>query len=187
MGCGHRTRAVAAQGAVDPLLAGTGTERMALVGPALAGPIVAPRCGFDSRARIQAFLGEGLGTTPSIGTIHQTIHEASAVVAPAEAERIEAVLASDLLHADDLTSGPEHGQPLWLWVFHALTVTLYYVAGRGREWVDNVRTAGSWLMSDGWIAYRTILAGCAAGRICSARPGWLRAVIGTPDALVSRS
>ncbi|MBK8534414.1 MAG: transposase [Candidatus Competibacteraceae bacterium] len=40
-------------------------------------------------------------------------------------------------------------------VFHALTVTLYYVAGRGREWVDNVLDGLSgWLMSDGWIAYR---------------------------------
>lgn len=154
-GCGHRTRAVAAQRAVDPLLAGIELSEWRLVGPALAGLIVALALRFRlSRARIQEFLGEGLGLTLSIGTIHQTIHEASAVVAPAEAERIEAVLASDLLHADE-TSGPEHGQPLWLWVFHALTVTLYYVAGRGREWVDNVLDGFSgWLMSDGWIAYR---------------------------------
>ncbi|MBK8751163.1 MAG: transposase [Candidatus Competibacteraceae bacterium] len=107
------------------LLAGIELSEWRLVGPALAGLIVALALRFRlSRARIQAFLGEGLGLTLSIGTIHQTIHEASTVVAPAEAERIEAVLASDLLHADD-TSGPEHGQPLWLWVFHALTVTLY--------------------------------------------------------------
>ncbi|MBK8751161.1 MAG: transposase [Candidatus Competibacteraceae bacterium] len=32
---------------------------------------------------------------------------------------------------------------------------MYYVAGRGREWVDNVLDGFSgWLMSDGWIAYR---------------------------------
>ncbi len=141
-GCGHRTRAVAAQGAVDPLLAGIDLSEWRLVGPVLAGLIVALALRFRlSRARIQEFLGEWLGLTLSIGTIHQTIHEASAVVAPAEAELIE--------------SWPEQGQPLWLWVFHSLTVTLYYVAGRGRELVDNVLDGfEGWLMSDGWIAYR---------------------------------
>ena len=154
-GCGHRTRAVAAQGEVDPLLAGIELSEWRLVGPELATLIVALAQRFRlSRARIQEFLSEWLGLTLSIGTIHQTIHEAGAVVAPAEAELIEAVLASDLLHADE-TSWPEHGQPLWLWVFHSLTVTLYYVAGRGRELVDNVLDGFSgWLMSDGWIAYR---------------------------------
>jgi hypothetical protein len=63
-------------------------------------------------------------------------------------------LASELLHADE-TSWPEHDQTLWLWVFRSLTVTLYYVAGRGKELVENVLDGFTgWLMSDGWGAYR---------------------------------
>ena len=68
-----------------------------LVGPGLAGLIVALSLRFRlSRARIQEFLGEWLGVELSIGTIHQTIHETSAAVAPAEDELVQAVLASDL-------------------------------------------------------------------------------------------
>jgi hypothetical protein len=93
-----------------------------------------------SRARIQEFLGDWLGLDLSIGTIHQTIHEASAAVAPVEDELIQAVLASDLLHADE-TPWPEHDQTLWLWVFRSLTVTLYSVAGRGKELLENCWTA----------------------------------------------
>ena len=107
-----------------------------------------------SRTRIQEFLGDWLGLALSVGVLHQTIHEASAAVAPAETELVAAVLASDRLHADE-TSWPEHGQPLWLWVFLSATVTLYYVAGRGKELVENVLAGFTgWLMSDGWIAYR---------------------------------
>lgn len=154
-GGGHRTRAVAGQGEVDALLVGIDLSEWRWVGPGLAALIVALALRFRlSRARIQEFLGEWLGLDLSIGTIHQTIHEASAVVAPAEVEWVEAVLASEWLHADE-TAWPEHGQPLWLWVFHSLTVTLYYVAGRGRERVDHVLDGfGGGLMSDGWIAYR---------------------------------
>jgi hypothetical protein len=125
------------------------------VGPGLAALIVALALRFRlSRARIQEFLGEWLGLALSVGTIHQTIHEASAAVAPAEEELARAVLASDLLHADE-TSWPEAKQTLWLWVFVATTATLYYVAGRGKELVENVLDGFTgWLMSDGWGSYR---------------------------------
>ena len=153
--CGHRTRAEAGQGVVDPLLAGIALSEWRLVGPGLAALIVALALRFRlSRARIREFLSEWLGVDLSLGTIHQTIHEASAAVAPAEEELVQAVLDSDLLHADE-TRWPERGQPLWLWVFTAATVTLYYIAGRGQELVENVLDGFTgWLMSDGWIAYR---------------------------------
>ena len=107
-----------------------------------------------SRARIREFLGEWLGLKLSIGTIHQTLHEAGGAVAPAEEELVQAVLDSALLHADE-TSWPEHARLLWLWVFVATTATLYYVAGRGKERVENVLDGfNGWLMSDGWMAYR---------------------------------
>jgi transposase len=156
--CGHRTRAEAGQGVVDPLLAGIELSEWRLVGPGLAALIVALALRFRlSRARIREFLGEWLGVDLSIGTIHQTIHEASAAVAPAEEELIQAVLDSDLLHADE-TSWPEQGQLLWLWVFRSLTVTLYYIAGRGKELGENVLDGFTgWLMSDGWVAYRDYL------------------------------
>ena len=140
---------------VDPLLAGIALSEWRLVGPGLAALIVALALRFRlSRARIREFLSEWLGVDLSLGTIHQTIHEAGAAVAPAEEELVQAVLDSDLLHADE-TSWPERGQPLWLWVFTAATVTLYYIAGRGKELVENVLDGFTgWLMSDGWIAYR---------------------------------
>ena len=126
-----------------------------VVGPGLAGLIVALSLRFRlSRARIQEFLGEWLGVELRIGTIHQTLHEAAAALAPAEDELIDALLASGLLHADE-TAWPERGQPLWLWVFTAATVTLYYVADRGKERVENVLDGFTgWLMSDGWVSYR---------------------------------
>ena len=153
--CGHRTRAEAGQGVVDPLLAGIALNEWRLVGPGLAALIVALALRFRlSRARIRELLREWLGVALSLGTIHQTLHEASAAVAPAEEELIQAVLDSDLLHADE-TAWPERGQPLWLWVFTAAAVTLYYIAGRGKELVENVLSGfAGWLMSDGWIAYR---------------------------------
>jgi hypothetical protein len=73
-------------------------------------------------------------------------------VAPAEDELVEAVLESGLLHADE-TSWPERGHGLWLWVFTAAAVTLYYIAGRGKELLESLRFQG-WLMTDGWISYR---------------------------------
>jgi O6-methylguanine-DNA--protein-cysteine methyltransferase len=140
---------------VDPLLVGVELSAWRLVGPGLAVLIVALALRFRlSRARIQEFLREWLGVELSIGTIHQTIHEAGAAVAPAEDELVEAVLASHLLHAGE-TSWPERGQGLWLWVFTAAAVTLYYVAGRGKELLDNLLAGYTgWLMTDGWIAYR---------------------------------
>ena len=152
---GHHTRAEAGHGVVDPGLAGSERSEWRLVGPGLAALIVALALRFRlSRARIQEFLGAWLGLDLSLGTIHQTSHEASAAVAPAEEELIQAVLDSDRLHADE-TAWPEHGRGLWLWVFLAATVTLYSVAGRGRELVENVLDGfPGWLMTDGWMAYR---------------------------------
>ena len=112
--CGHRTRAGAGQGVVDPLLAGIELSEWRLVGPGLAVLIVALAYRFRlSRARIREFLGEWLGLDLRVGTIHRTLHEAGAAVAPVEDELVEAVLASTLLHADE-TPWPEHDQTLWL-------------------------------------------------------------------------
>jgi hypothetical protein len=83
--CGHVTRARAGHGVVDPLLAGIALSEWRLVGPGLAALTVALALRLRlSRARIQEFLGEWLGLNLSIGTIHQTLHETSAAVAPAE-------------------------------------------------------------------------------------------------------
>jgi hypothetical protein len=66
---------------------------------------------------------------------------------------VAAVLASDLL--TDETSWPEARQTLWLWIFVAIIATWHYVAGRGKERVENVLDGCTgWLMSDGWGPYR---------------------------------
>jgi transposase len=89
---------MAGQGVVDPLLAGIELSEWRLVGPGLAALIVALAYRFRlSRARIREFLGEWLGLDLSVGTIHRTLHEAGAAVAPVEDELVEAVLASTLI------------------------------------------------------------------------------------------
>lgn len=154
-GCGHHTRAVAGRGGVDPLLKDIALTEWRVVGPGLAALIVALSLRFRlSRARIRELLMDWLGIELSTGTIHQTLHEAAAALAPAEDELVRAVLESERLHADE-TPWPQHERTLWLWVFTAAQVTLYYIAGRGKELVDNVLDGfHGWLMSDGWMAYR---------------------------------
>jgi hypothetical protein len=154
-GCGHPTRAEAGPGVVDPGRAGIELSDWRLVGPGLAARRVALARRFRlSRARLQEFLGEGLGLDLRLGTIQQTSHAARAAVAPAEEARLQAVLDSDRLHAD-ATSWPEHGRRRWRWVCIAATVTLYYVAGRGKEGGENVLAGFTgWLLTAGWMAYR---------------------------------
>jgi transposase len=49
------------------------------------------------------------------------------------------------------------GQPLWLWVFVSSVTVLFYIGSRTKEMVDNLpgETYGGWLMSDGYLAYRS--------------------------------
>lgn len=154
--CGHHTRAQPARGAVDdPTLADVQVCEWRLVGPGLATLIVALSLRFRlSRARIQEFLEAWLGVHLSIGVIHQTLHEAAAVVAPVEAQLIADVQGSGLLHADE-TSWPQQDESLWLWVFVTTTTTLYTIAGRGKATVSRLLEGFTgWLMSDGWFSYR---------------------------------
>ena len=155
--CGHHTRAETGQGTVDPALVGVELSEWRLVGANLATLITALSLRFRmSRPRIQEFLLDWLGIELSTGTIHQAIHASwPAVVLPAEAELIAAVRASGQLHADE-TGWPEGRRAAWLWVFTAATVTLYAIAGRGKEVLDTVLAGFTgWLMSDGWCAYRS--------------------------------
>lgn len=161
-GCGHCTRAPPAQGEVEETLAGIALREWRLVGPGLASFIVALNLRFRlSRARIQEFLHDWLGVRLSIGTLHQTLHETGAVVAPAEGALIADLLAEaeaqgvgGPMHADE-TSWPQQDQRLWLWVFLTTTTTVYVIAGRGKATVTRL-LAGfqGWLMSDGWFSYR---------------------------------
>jgi len=153
--CGHHTRARPAHGDVDATLAPVQVREWRLVGPGLASLIVALslRCRM-SRARIQEFLHAWRAVDLSIGTIHQTLHEAAAVVAPAQASLLADVQASGLLHADE-TPWPQQPLGLWLWVFVTTTTTLYLIAGRGKATVTRVLAGFTgWLMSDGWFSYR---------------------------------
>jgi IS1 family transposase len=72
-----------------------------------------------------------------------------------EAQLVEAVLESELLHADE-TSHPEHGHALWLWVFVSATTVLFYIGYRTQEIVVNLlgEAYAGWLMSDGYCVYR---------------------------------
>jgi transposase len=153
--CGHHTRAAPRSGEVAPDLGAVKLREWRLIGPGLATLIVALnlRCRL-SRARIRELLGDWFGIHLSIGTLHRTLHETAAVVAPAEPALLAALQASDLLHADE-TSWPQHAQSRWLWVFISATTVLYLIADRGKATVTRVLAGfDGWLMSDGWFSYR---------------------------------
>lgn len=149
--CGHLTRAEPPRWQED----GVALGGFRLIGPGLAALIVALALRYRlSRARIREFLADWFGVSLSVGALHAVIEEAGAAVAPVEAELIQAVQASGLLHADE-TPWPERGVCLWLWVFTAAHVTLYSVSHRGQELVRNLLEGfAGVLMSDGWQAYR---------------------------------
>lgn len=152
--CGHVTRAVPWREQAG----GTKLGGFRLIGSGLASLIVALALRYRlSRSRIREFLGEWLGVWLSVGAIHAVMDEVGELVAPVEAELIEAVQESGLLHADE-TPWPEQGSPalsLWLWVFTAAQVTLYYISHRGQELVRTLlENFAGHLMSDGWQAYR---------------------------------
>lgn len=154
--CGHHTRARPGAGQVeDPRLEPVALSAWRLVGPGLASLIVALHLRFRMPyRRIGEFLHDWLGVNLCVGTVKDTLHEAAAAAAPLEQELIEAVVASDLLHADE-TSWPQGTALRWLWVFTTATTTLFVVAKRGRELLDRLLPDfAGWLMSDGWTAYR---------------------------------
>ena len=108
-----------------------------------------------SRARVQEFLQDWLGLLISVGTINNTIHESGAVAMPVEEELIKAVVESKLLHVDE-TSWMELTTFLWLWVFSSDNVTVFWIAHRTSELIENVlgKEYAGWLMSDGYQVYR---------------------------------
>lgn len=155
-GCGHHTRARPGEGLVDDAtLDPVALSEWRVVGAGLATLIVALHLRFRmSYRRMREFLHDWLGLSLSVGTLDRTLREAAAAALPLEQELIAAVVASDLLYADE-TSWPQGVELLWLWVFTSATVTLFVVAKRGREVLDRLLPGfAGWLMSDGWQAYR---------------------------------
>jgi transposase len=127
-----------------------------LVGPGLAALIVCLALRFRlSRKRIAEFVFDWLAIELSVGTIHQTIAESSALLAPAEERLVNEIVQSKLLHADE-TPWKEGRACLWLWVFVSLTTTLYFVGDRSKKIFFDLLGAGftGWLMSDGYTVYR---------------------------------
>lgn len=127
-----------------------------LVGPCLMSFIICLALRMRlSRRRIQEFLKDWLKLHLSVGTINQCIHEGGRAVEPVEEQMIEEIVNSNLLHVDE-TSWKESGQPLWMWVFTTMTVTLYMIGYRTSAIIDNLlgNKFLGWLMSDGYRVYR---------------------------------
>jgi transposase len=155
--CGHHTRQLPYRGEDEGLWEGIGLSEWRLVGPTLGALIVALSYRARmSRARVQEFLRDWLGIDLSRGTLQRSLEEAARAAAPVEEELVAEVLETALLHADE-TPHPQHGQPLWLWVFASPVTVLFYVGARTKEMIDNLlaETFGGWLMSDGYAAYRS--------------------------------
>ncbi len=153
-GCGHITRAEPARRVEEGVMVGG----FRLIGPGLAALVVALALRYRlSRARIAEFLDEWLGVKISVGCLQEAIEEAGILLAPVEDQLVTAIQQSGVLYADETPWPEQHARKLslWLWVFTAAKVTLYYVSHRGQELVKNLLDdyAGV-LMSDGWQAYR---------------------------------
>jgi transposase len=153
-GCGHTTRQQPPRRVED----GVAVGGFKLIGSGLATLIIALSLRYRlSRSRIQEFLHDWLGVDVSVGSIHAAIEEAAVLMTPVEAELIETIQQSALLHADE-TPWPEQDSKtlnLWLWVFVTTRTTLYFISHRGKELTRNLLSdyQGT-LMSDGWQAYR---------------------------------
>jgi len=100
-----------------------------------------------------------LGITLSVGSINKAIHESGRAVMPLENELLEAVLKSELLHADE-TPWKQKGDLLWLWVFVSSSVVAFWISSRAGELINRILGKNAyqgWLMSDGYRVYRQFL------------------------------
>lgn len=157
--CGHITRKEPNRSNPHSLLPNIANSEWRLVGPGLASLIISLAYRMRlSRERIREFLHDWLGLLVSVGTINNTIHESGAAAMPVEEELIEAIVDSNLLNVDE-TSWMEMTTFLWLWVFSTNTVTVFWIAHRTSELIDNIlgHEYSGWLMSDGYAVYRKYL------------------------------
>jgi hypothetical protein len=108
-----------------------------------------------SRAKLRELLHELVGLELSIGLIDQTLRQSAGQVAPLEAELLQAVEQSPLLHVDE-TTWLEGAQSLWFWVFLGANVVVYWIGSRAKEMFINALPEGfvGLLMSDGYGVYR---------------------------------
>jgi hypothetical protein len=153
--CGHMTRKEVHR-STHELLPEIHRSEWRLVGAGLAALIICLSYRMRlSRERVQEFLLDWLGIKLSIGTINNTLHESGSAAMPVEDELVQEIVASDLLHVDE-TSWTELTTLLWLWVFSTKNVTVYWIAFRSAELIENVlgKDYTGWLMSDGYQVYR---------------------------------
>jgi hypothetical protein len=153
--CGHGRRVEPHRCAPDPLWSVALTE-WHLVGPELLALILCLTFRLRaSRARVQEFLWDWLGLHLSHGTLHQCVHEAGRAVEPVEDQLVEELQQAQGVHGDE-SPWRQGAALLWLWVFISARVTLYFIAYRTAEVLENVLETGfsGWLMSDGYQVYR---------------------------------
>lgn len=155
--CGHITRTMPKRCEVDSEWNVDITE-WHIVGPKLMALICCLSLRKKiSRRLIREFLIDWLCLPLSIGTINQCIHELGRAASPVvEKQLLEEVNNSGLLNVDE-TSWKQKGYLFYLWVFVTTTVTLYIIGSRGRATLESILKLGfvGWLMSDGYLVYRS--------------------------------
>jgi len=153
--CGHTTRTEPGRCAPE---AGWDVEltEWHLAGPMLLSLIIALSLRMHlSRRRIQELLSDWLGISLSVGVINQAIAEGGRAVEPLEAALIAEIKQAELLHVDE-TGWQENGHLRWLWVLVTANATLFLIGTRSWEVIaEALEGFAGWLMSDGYLAYRT--------------------------------
>ena len=160
--CGHHTRYLphkeaSVEGSEDFPWSVEINERY-LVGPELVSLVISLSLHLHaSRRKIQEWLRDWLNIELSIGTINQCIHEAGRILEPVQAEILEEILKSDMLHIDETLWKEQASPVVWLWVVVTAHVTLFMFGRRTREAIAPILFSGlfqGWLMSDGYVVYR---------------------------------
>lgn len=154
--CGHTSRAQARRARDDGLWPGVAISEQRLLGANLAAAVVhlCVRMRLPRR-KVQELLQEWFGLQLSVALIDQTVHQAARSVEPLQAQLVEELEKSALVHADE-TSWMEAGQALWLWVLCCGHTVLYMIGARTKEMFNNGLASAfeGVLMSDGYTAYR---------------------------------
>ncbi len=165
--CGHISQAAPGLGYVSQISGRSKDLKLTeyvLVGPHLATLIASLAVRYRmSRAKIQEFLRDWVGTELGIGMIDRCVREAGIASLPVVEELVEQLQESEILHLDELrqqrrrlTPWYVNGKLHWLWVAITSNTAVFHIGSRRKEELVHLVTEAfvGWLVTDGYKAYR---------------------------------
>ncbi len=134
--CGHISQAKPGTGYVSEVEGRSRDLKLTeyvLVGPLLATLIASLAVRYRmSRAKIQEFLRDWMGTELGIGTIDRCVREAGIASLPVVEELVEQLQEAEILHLDE-TPWYVKGKLQWLWVAITSNTAVFHIGSRRKE------------------------------------------------------